>query len=184
MHFLIRSAVDQPVDRTAEIEDTLETNDIMNVLHQVKRVYGSLPKTLRQGLPFVSFMLGGSYVLSEFAKLRYQFRKTQMLEPSELEKHGEYDARRVNEQLNRNRSLLFKIRNTPAGIHAKPASETTIEKVYEEIKDMDVDNWENIRGPRPEEPGSEEIIAKMKAQATARREQTERDAMERIRSTN
>lgn len=32
--------------------------------------------------------------------------------------------------------------------------EITLESVYEKIKDMDIDNWEQVRGPRPWEEGS------------------------------
>lgn len=28
-------------------------------------------------------------------------------------------------------------------------NEVTLEKVYDEIKTLDIDNWENKRGPRP-----------------------------------
>jgi len=98
-------------------------------------------------------MIGGSFGLREFAQLRYQFRKTKTLDPKDVD------------------------------FPMKPSSEITIESVYEEIKDLDLDDWENIRGPRPHEPGSEEAIAQMKQKAAARRKQLEEAKMNRIRNT-
>lgn len=31
----------------------------------------------------------------------------------------------------------------------KKPGEVTLESEYEKIKDLDIDNWEQIRGPRP-----------------------------------
>lgn len=31
----------------------------------------------------------------------------------------------------------------------KDPSEISLEKEYEKLKDLDIDNWEQIRGPRP-----------------------------------
>lgn len=37
---------------------------------------------------------------------------------------------------------------------AKAKQDVTLEEVYEKVKNMDIDNWEQVRGPRPweEEP--------------------------------
>lgn len=35
------------------------------------------------------------------------------------------------------------------GIEIKKPGEVTLESEYEKIKDMDIDNWKQIRGPRP-----------------------------------
>lgn len=35
------------------------------------------------------------------------------------------------------------------GIAMKKRGEVTLESEYEKIKNMDIDNWTNIRGPRP-----------------------------------
>lgn len=35
------------------------------------------------------------------------------------------------------------------GIEMKKPGEVTLESEYEKLKELDIDNWENIRGPRP-----------------------------------
>lgn len=35
------------------------------------------------------------------------------------------------------------------GIKMKNPEEVTLEKVYEKVKDLNIDEWENKRGPRP-----------------------------------
>lgn len=40
------------------------------------------------------------------------------------------------------------------GLHRQ--REVTLEKSYEEIQKLDIDNWENIRGPRPWESNEEQ----------------------------
>lgn len=73
------------------------------------------------GVPFVSLIILGSFGLREFAGLRYQFRTTS----------------RVREEADK------------IGIEMKDRKEVTLEAEYEKVKKMDIDNWENIRGPRP-----------------------------------
>lgn len=42
------------------------------------------------------------------------------------------------------------------GIHLKrPTEEITLEGEYEKLKEMDIDNWEQVRGPRPWEENFE-----------------------------
>ncbi|CAG9819139.1 unnamed protein product [Phaedon cochleariae] len=65
---------------------------------------------------------GGSFGLKEFTKLRYQFSKVSAVRPDEMEKHG---------------------------IDMKKAGEVTIETEFEKVKDLNIDNWEQVRGPRP-----------------------------------
>lgn len=40
------------------------------------------------------------------------------------------------------------------GLHRE--NEVTLEKTYEEIQKLDIDNWENKRGPRPWEMAEEQ----------------------------
>lgn len=88
--------------------------------------YYSKRKSFRYGVPFFLFMIGGSFGLREFTKLRYQFSKKTTIKPEELEERG---------------------------INMKKPGEVTLETEYEKIKTLDIDNWEPIRGPRPwEEP--------------------------------
>lgn len=37
----------------------------------------------------------------------------------------------------------------------KPAEEITLESEYEKLKEMDIDSWEQVRGPRPWEENFE-----------------------------
>lgn len=53
---------------------------------------------------------------------RYQFAATRSLSAREFAKHG---------------------------VEKKPASEITLEGEYEKLKQLDIDNWEQKRGPRP-----------------------------------
>ncbi|KAH0948916.1 hypothetical protein HN011_008065 [Eciton burchellii] len=69
------------------------------------------------------FILGGSFGLREFTELRYRYKRT-------------------NEYVMRN-ELQKK------GIEMKQPSEITLEKEYEKLKTLDLDNWQNIRIPRP-----------------------------------
>uniref|UniRef100_A0A224YKP8 Cytochrome c oxidase assembly protein COX16 homolog, mitochondrial n=1 Tax=Rhipicephalus zambeziensis TaxID=60191 RepID=A0A224YKP8_9ACAR len=84
-------------------------------------------KFFRLGVPFMVFMVGGSIGLKQFTSLRYEFRKQEF-------------TREVAEE---------------AGIKMKDPEETSIEAVYKEMQSVDIDNWKNIRGPRPWEEGNE-----------------------------
>ncbi|KAK8782647.1 hypothetical protein V5799_016014 [Amblyomma americanum] len=84
-------------------------------------------KFLRLGIPFMVFMVGGSIGLREFASLRYEFRKQEF-------------TRKDAEE---------------AGIKMKDPEEVTLEAVYKELQALDIDNWKNVRGPRPWEEGNE-----------------------------
>uniref|UniRef100_A0A6M2E3U9 Cytochrome c oxidase assembly protein COX16 homolog, mitochondrial n=1 Tax=Amblyomma tuberculatum TaxID=48802 RepID=A0A6M2E3U9_9ACAR len=82
---------------------------------------------LRLGIPFMVFMVGGSIGLKQFASLRYEFRKSEF-------------TRKDAEE---------------AGVKVKDTEEVTLEAVYKEVQALDIDNWKNIRGPRPWEEGNE-----------------------------
>ncbi|XP_065354336.1 cytochrome c oxidase assembly protein COX16 homolog, mitochondrial [Calliphora vicina] len=79
-------------------------------------------KSFKYGIPFLILMVGGSFGLQEFTKIRYQFSKQQTVTPEELEEFG---------------------------IAMKKREEVTIDKVYEKVKTLNLDDWENKRGPRP-----------------------------------
>ncbi|KAL1516400.1 hypothetical protein ABEB36_000318 [Hypothenemus hampei] len=79
-------------------------------------------KFVRFGLPFLIMTVGGSFGLREFTQLRYQFSNTSKVSYEEAKKMG---------------------------IEMKKPGEVTLESEYEKIKNMDIDNWEQIRGPRP-----------------------------------
>ncbi|KAG7300305.1 hypothetical protein JYU34_015893 [Plutella xylostella] len=77
-------------------------------------------KSVRYGVPFLLFVVGGSFGLKEWTQIRYQFSKVKGVSKEEAEKMG----------LNRTKKV-------------------TLEDAYEEIQKLDIDNWENKRGPRP-----------------------------------
>ncbi|XP_063233372.1 cytochrome c oxidase assembly protein COX16 homolog, mitochondrial [Bacillus rossius redtenbacheri] len=84
----------------------------------------------RYGLPFIVFVVGGSFGLKEFAQLRYDYSKREKIDPDELrEKYG---------------------------IQMKKRGEVTLESEYEKLKQLDIDNWSNIRISRPWEESPEE----------------------------
>uniref|UniRef100_A0A069DVF8 Cytochrome c oxidase assembly protein COX16 homolog, mitochondrial n=1 Tax=Panstrongylus megistus TaxID=65343 RepID=A0A069DVF8_9HEMI len=79
-------------------------------------------KSFKYGLPFLILMVGGSFGLREFTQLRYKFGKKQVIKPEELEEQG---------------------------IDMKKPGEVTLESEFNKIIALDIDNWENVRGPRP-----------------------------------
>ncbi|XP_017876145.1 cytochrome c oxidase assembly protein COX16 homolog, mitochondrial [Ceratina calcarata] len=84
-------------------------------------------KFFRRFLPFIILVVGGSFFIQEFAKLRYKYRKVQ--------------------------SVDLKTEAKKRGIQVEKSR--TLEEEYEKIKKVDINNWENVRIPRPwEEPSS------------------------------
>lgn len=94
---------------------------------QSKFQYYSKRKFFRFGVPFLLLMVGGSFGLKQFAQLRFTYSKKGTLTTEEAERHG----------------LLMK----------KP-EEVTLESEFDKVKDIDINSWENIRGPRPWEDGT------------------------------
>jgi cytochrome c oxidase assembly protein subunit 16 len=87
-------------------------------------------KFFKYGVPFLALLLGGSFGLQQFSQLRYTYSKKQLITPAEAEKMG---------------------------VKMKKPEEVTLESEFEKIKDLDIENWDNIRGPRPwEEPTTEQ----------------------------
>lgn len=63
--------------------------------------------------------------ITSYSSWRYQFSKKVTLKPEDVEK---------------------------AGNKMKEVGEVTLETEYEKIKQIDIEHWDNIRGPRPWEP--------------------------------
>ncbi|CAK9800605.1 Cytochrome c oxidase assembly protein COX16 homolog, mitochondrial [Anthophora plagiata] len=81
----------------------------------------------RHLLPFMVLVIGSSFFIEQFTKIRYKYR---VVESSEFKKDLE-----------------------KKGIQMKKP--VTLEEEYEQIKKVNIDNWENVRIPRPwEEPNS------------------------------
>ncbi|XP_063829785.1 cytochrome c oxidase assembly protein COX16 homolog, mitochondrial [Ostrinia nubilalis] len=101
---------------------TTEESKFHNRLNYLRNSFIALGKrkSLKYGLPFLLFIVGGSFGLREWTQIRYQFSQVKGVSREEAEKMGLHKARDV-----------------------------TIENVYEDIQKLDIDNWENKRGPRP-----------------------------------
>lgn len=96
------------------------------------------PKTLRQklakfwknrnvryGVPFVILALAAQQGIQQFSVIRYEFRVTTGQSIDHKKEIERVEARM--KPVNKRQSL---------------------EEMYEDIKKLDIDNWENIRGPR------------------------------------
>ncbi|CAK1581113.1 unnamed protein product [Parnassius mnemosyne] len=84
-------------------------------------------KSIRYGLPFILFVVGGSFGLREWTQIRYQFSQVKGVSKEEAEKMGLHKTKEV-----------------------------TLEKAFDDIQKLDIDNWENKRGPRPWEMQNEQ----------------------------
>ncbi|CAG9790886.1 unnamed protein product [Diatraea saccharalis] len=80
----------------------------------------SKKRSFRYGLPFILFVIGGSFGLREWTQIRYQFAQVKGVSREEAEKMGLHKEKKVS-----------------------------LETVYDDIQKLDIDNWENKRGPRP-----------------------------------
>lgn len=86
-------------------------------------------KHFKYGLPFIITVVGGSYGLKFYSQLRYDIQN---------ERH-----------------IMSKTKELQKIIG--PTKPKTIEEEYEEYKKtVNIDNWKNIRGPRPWETDNQE----------------------------
>lgn len=89
----------------------------------LKIKFRSNRKFVKLGLPLVVLVVGGSFYLEQFSKIRYKFgRQQSLLHPDELKKQG---------------------------LETKKREEITLEAEYEKLKSVNIDNWEQVRIPRP-----------------------------------
>ncbi|XP_067894476.1 LOW QUALITY PROTEIN: cytochrome c oxidase assembly protein COX16 homolog, mitochondrial [Heterodontus francisci] len=80
----------------------------------------SRSKTLKYGLPMLLLIVGGSFGLREFAQVRYDVQKVKRkIDPA------------LESQLSKNKNKI------------------TMESEYQKLQDRNLDDWVNIRGPRP-----------------------------------
>ncbi|XP_051946380.1 cytochrome c oxidase assembly protein COX16 homolog, mitochondrial [Xyrauchen texanus] len=83
-------------------------------------------RTVRYGIPMLLLIVGGSFGLREFTQIRYDAQKIRKKLDPALEA-------RVNSQ---KQSVI-------------------LEEEYEKLKDLKLEGWKNIRGPRPWEDSKE-----------------------------
>ncbi|XP_072425296.1 cytochrome c oxidase assembly protein COX16 homolog, mitochondrial [Chiloscyllium punctatum] len=77
-------------------------------------------RTLRFGLPMLLLITGGSFGLREFTQVRYDVQKVKRkIDPA------------LEAQLNKNKNKI------------------SVESEYEKLQQQNLDDWVNIRGPRP-----------------------------------
>lgn len=79
-------------------------------------------KHFKFGLPMVIFIVGGPFLLKYYSQLKYDIK---------AEHH-----------------IMTKTKELQKMIGAKP-SKTLEEEYVEYRKNVDIDNWKNVRGPRP-----------------------------------
>ncbi|XP_028040128.1 cytochrome c oxidase assembly protein COX16 homolog, mitochondrial [Bombyx mandarina] len=94
---------------------TARVDNIRNTLIAISK-----RRTFRYGVPFILFVVGGSFGLREWTQIRYQFSQVKGVSKEEAEKMGLHREKTVS-----------------------------LDTAYEEIQKLDIDNWENKRGPRP-----------------------------------
>ncbi|XP_029982082.1 cytochrome c oxidase assembly protein COX16 homolog, mitochondrial [Sphaeramia orbicularis] len=77
-------------------------------------------KTVKYGVPMLLLVVGGSFGLREFTQIRY-------------------DAQRIKKKLDPALEAKVNIQRQP----------NILEEEYEKLKEVNLDEWKNIRGPRP-----------------------------------
>jgi len=85
---------------------------------------------VKHGLPLIVMVVGGSFALSQHQQVKIDFKKNA---PKQIDRE---ELRRL-------------------GLDVKNKGEVTLESEYEKVKNLDIDNWENKRGPRPWEEDNE-----------------------------
>ena len=90
-------------------------------MHDLKSIINN--KHFRYGAPFFISLIGGVFCLKQYAQLRYDIHN---------ERHVVTKTKAIEQML------------------LDPKKQVTIEEVYEEYtQNVDLDKWQNIRGPRP-----------------------------------
>ena len=87
----------------------------------------------KYGAPFIILIVGAPFVLQKICSVRYEYRNAQLMTPDQEKEFFE---------------------NNP-NIKKRPASEITLEKIYEETVKDTPDDYQMIRGPRPWEDNSQ-----------------------------
>jgi len=102
-------------------------------------------KFIRVGLPFFAIVFGSAFGLHYFQQVRYDF--------SRVKKEA---------------IAVENIRDSLAEAGLKVKKNVTVEDIYQEVSELDTDNWQNIRGPREFEDNSQYETAKRRQQEEAR----------------
>lgn len=92
-------------------------------------------------MPFIILVVGGSFGLKEFTQVKYVLWRRPALHFAFL--HFPFRFQYYVKPPIRQDEMESQ------GIHMKGKGEVTIDTEYEKIKSIDLDNWEQKRGPRP-----------------------------------
>jgi len=93
----------------------------------------SRSKHFRFGVPFFAFIFGGQYALRKFREVRYDVN----LNPS------------ANKNLIKPEEAFADVKNKSGARIFEHDTRTTEEELEALDKELDTDNWEQKRGPRP-----------------------------------
>uniref|UniRef100_A0A8D3AEW6 Cytochrome c oxidase assembly protein COX16 homolog, mitochondrial n=2 Tax=Scophthalmus maximus TaxID=52904 RepID=A0A8D3AEW6_SCOMX len=83
-------------------------------------------KTIKYGVPMLLLVVGGSFGLREFTQIRY-------------------DSQKIKRKLDPSLEARVNLEKQPV----------MLEEEYQKLKDLKLDEWKNIRGPRPWEDSRE-----------------------------
>ncbi|XP_071832995.1 cytochrome c oxidase assembly protein COX16 homolog, mitochondrial-like [Apostichopus japonicus] len=113
----------------------------------IRKIWNSAKRSsfLKYGFPMLILIVGGSFGLKEFRTLRYDIiDKRRKVDP---ETEAEHNPRRKTEKV-------------------------SIESEYQKLQGQNLDDWRNIRGPRPWENSKEfqEILRQHKEEDQRRAE--------------
>jgi hypothetical protein len=100
-------------------------------------------KHLRYGVPFLTLIVGSTFVIKDFAQIRYDYRRVQSVALDEKFKYG---LMRQPEEAEKE------------GLDPEKSNQKTIEEFHEEYVKNDLKaDYDMIRGPRPWEiePGTD-----------------------------
>jgi len=102
---------------------------------------------LKFGVPFIGLLVGSSFALTSVTSFRYEFRQTKALSQEQVEE--------LKDQ----------------GVFKRNPEELTLENLYEEYMEKNedkLDNYENLRIPRPEYFGEEKTTVDFMRQENPR----------------
>ncbi|XP_044023397.1 cytochrome c oxidase assembly protein COX16 homolog, mitochondrial [Siniperca chuatsi] len=83
-------------------------------------------KTVKYGVPMLLLVVGGSFGLREFTQIRY-------------------DAQKIRRKLDPSLEAKVNVQR----------QSTVLQEEYEKMKELNLEEWKNIRGPRPWEDSRE-----------------------------
>jgi len=91
----------------------------MNKIKQLPKTY----KFVATGAPLLIMVVGGPFVIKYFAEIKFKYKiDNKKLTPEEMAEYG---------------------------IQMKSSKDITLESEFKKMQKLDIDNWVQVRGPRP-----------------------------------